>query len=227
MTNTELANASNVILGTTEASAVYIGNTLMWQKTQQPQLPYDAEIEYLESSGTQYIDTNIFINSTDFEIGYTVNGYGSWGWVHQNDANGTWITITNNSSSNYCKWWYGNYNRSGTGSFQSGFYTVIYKFREGLDLNGYNISFSGSMGRDNISNTSLRFFMRYDFRQNRMEPNVPGSKFKSFYVKIDGVLVRDFISVRVGQVGYMYDKVSGQLFGNSGTGDFTLGPDKQ
>jgi hypothetical protein len=31
MTNTELASASKVILGTTEASAVYIGDTLVWQ----------------------------------------------------------------------------------------------------------------------------------------------------------------------------------------------------
>ena len=38
-------------------------------------------------------------------------------------------------------------------------------------------------------------------------------------------LIEDFIPVRVGQVGYMYDKVSHQLFGNSGTGNFILGPD--
>ena len=41
----------------------------------------------------------------------------------------------------------------------------------------------------------------------------------------NGVLLRDFIPVRVGQVGYMYDRVSGELFGNDGTGDFILGPD--
>ena len=39
-------------------------------------------------------------------------------------------------------------------------------------------------------------------------------------------LVRDFIPVRKGTTGYMYDKVSGNLFGNSGTGDFVLGNDK-
>ena len=38
-------------------------------------------------------------------------------------------------------------------------------------------------------------------------------------------LVLDLIPVRIGQIGYMYDKVSGQLFKNSGTGDFILGPD--
>ena len=39
-------------------------------------------------------------------------------------------------------------------------------------------------------------------------------------------IVRDYIPVRIGQTGYMYDRVSGELFGNSGTGDFILGPDK-
>lgn len=38
-------------------------------------------------------------------------------------------------------------------------------------------------------------------------------------------IIMDLIPVRVGNVGYMYDKVSGNLFGNSGTGSFTLGPD--
>ena len=42
---------------------------------------------------------------------------------------------------------------------------------------------------------------------------------------MNDILVRDLIPVRVGNVGYMYDKVSGQLFGNSGTGNFILGPD--
>lgn len=39
------------------------------------------------------------------------------------------------------------------------------------------------------------------------------------------VLVRDFIPVRVGQIGFMYDKVSGKFFANQGSGSFTLGPD--
>ena len=40
-----------------------------------------------------------------------------------------------------------------------------------------------------------------------------------------GVLVRDFIPVRKGTVGYLYDRVSGKLFGNAGTGAFTYGND--
>lgn len=34
----------------------------------------------------------------------------------------------------------------------------------------------------------------------------------------------DLIPVVKDNVGYMYDKVSGQLFGNAGTGSFIVGP---
>ena len=39
-------------------------------------------------------------------------------------------------------------------------------------------------------------------------------------------LVADFIPIRKGNIGYMYDRVSRQLLGNQGTGDFVIGPDK-
>lgn len=38
-------------------------------------------------------------------------------------------------------------------------------------------------------------------------------------------IVLDLIPVRVGNVGYMYDRVSRKLFGNTGTGDFAIGDD--
>ena len=38
-------------------------------------------------------------------------------------------------------------------------------------------------------------------------------------------IIRDFIPVRIDQIGYLYDKVTDQLFGNQGTGSFILGPD--
>lgn len=41
----------------------------------------------------------------------------------------------------------------------------------------------------------------------------------------NGNKTADFIPVRKGTVGYLYDRVSGALFGNAGTGDFVLGQD--
>ena len=41
-----------------------------------------------------------------------------------------------------------------------------------------------------------------------------------------GVSIFDFIPIRKDGVGYMYDNITGQLFGNQGTGAFIIGPDK-
>lgn len=55
--------------------------------------------------------------------------------------------------------------------------------------------------------------------------SVGATKIYELKVYESDVLVLDYIPIRVGSVGYMYDKVSGQLFGNAGTGDFVIGPD--
>lgn len=47
----------------------------------------------------------------------------------------------------------------------------------------------------------------------------------SFRVDKADKTILDLIPVRVGNEGFMYDKVSGKLYGNSGDGRFILGPD--
>ena len=51
---------------------------------------------------------------------------------------------------------------------------------------------------------------------------------KWYYVKIfnNNRLILDLIPVKKDGIGYMYDKISNQLFSNQGTGNFILGPDK-
>ena len=207
--------ASNIMIGEEQAQKIFVGDTLVWQNY--------TEIAYLESDGNQWIDTGIYINQSDFEIGYEASGMGSWGWVYQNNGDGPWITFEN--SSNKCCWWYGNYNMRTQGSYQEGFYTIKYTL-QGIDINDYHQSYSGNF-RGSISNITLKFFSQYDFNIQGVSAKPRfATKFKFFYVKIGGVLVADFIPVRIGQVGYMYDKISKQLFANQGTGSFTLGPDK-
>ena len=41
----------------------------------------------------------------------------------------------------------------------------------------------------------------------------------------NNVILRNFIPVRVGQVGCLYDKVSGQIFRDVGNGSYVLGND--
>lgn len=71
MTNTELASASKVMLGTTEATAMYIGDTLIWKAGPLP-VGY-TQLEYIEStsSGRQYINLGIKlyqVKNTDYDI---------------------------------------------------------------------------------------------------------------------------------------------------------------
>ena len=61
MTSTEIANASKIILGSTEAVKMYIGGTQIWE-AQSGRLPSGyTELEYISStsSGQQYIDLGI------------------------------------------------------------------------------------------------------------------------------------------------------------------------
>lgn len=56
-------------------------------------------------------------------------------------------------------------------------------------------------------------------------PYIPFFKLHSFKWVKSGITIFDLTPVRIENEGYMYDKVSGKLFGNSGTGKFILGPD--
>lgn len=59
----------------------------------------------------------------------------------------------------------------------------------------------------------------------RRDSSSPGVNFYSTVITIDNIVVRDLVPVRIGAAGYMYDRVSGQLFGNSGSEAIVLGPD--
>lgn len=184
-------------------------------------LPYDAEIEYLQSDGTQYINTGLYLNTSNFEIGYDIVGNNFyWGFTHQGSGRGTWITVETNTA------FFGNFNNGRvTISPSSEWNTIKYESQRGITVNGTYTPKTFSIGSDSIANTTLYIFGRYDFRSRAVDTDTT-SKLKSFYLKNNGELVLDMIPVRVGQVGYMYDRVSGELFGNDGTGSFILGADK-
>lgn len=178
-------------------------------------LPYDAEIEYLEGTGTQYIDTLLKGNlNTVFYIkfkGTMVVGtdglFGSRGGTSDN------LSV-----------FFGNKKTQRFGS-QS---TTSFSFSVGTE---YEVTISKSGLTVGESSVSWNQTASFQTRTN-MYLFFAGGSFNKFSGKIYAAkiwsgedLVADFIPVRVGQVGYMYDKVSKQMFGNAGTGDFILGND--
>lgn len=97
-------------------------------------------------------------------------------------------------------------------------HVVMDRTTTSVDGTEYSTTLDDS-GTENNTNIIL-------FHGNLTATSVKGT-ITIYYCKIydNGVLVRDFVPCRVGTTGYLYDRVSGDLFGNAGTGSFTLGGD--
>ena len=77
MTSTEIAAADKIVLGSTEAEAMYMGSTLIWQAPGRLPKGY-TELEYISSTngGNQYIDLNIKLYkvlNTNYDIAMKFN----------------------------------------------------------------------------------------------------------------------------------------------------------
>ncbi len=179
-------------------------------------LPYDAEIEYLESSGNQYIDTGVVLDATmTVRVLYD---YIQSGFVFgaRKDTADRYSGVTNEIGGYHIR--YGSKVLYRLDTNPRGTNDVVIS-PTGVVLNGKTVSvatygdmfFSGHCFLFTVNHGGSPYLGAYAFNRIRR-------------FSIDNII--DLIPVRVGQVGYMYDKVSKQLFGNSGTGDFILGPDK-
>lgn len=215
-------NIGEVYVGSTKIAEAYVGSQLVYENVSEP-VPYDAKIEYLESTGIQWINTGIIPDeTTGIEAKVTCS----------NNTDSYFIGLRNNSSNT----------RWGAGHSNNGFYWCYRTYQTsgrlwGLDatikLNYLNdkkfIATDGST-TVNVSLPSLSFTPAYNIRLFGSAGIVASySKWsgKIYYTKITqgSSTIMDLIPVRVGTTGYMYDKVSGELFGNTGTGSFTLGND--
>ena len=186
-------------------------------------LPFDAEIEYLESTRTQWIDTGVkTLSSSTVEVEAAATVFKSgdviFGSVGEDDSSLLRALI------------YDDPTRGPIISLQSGRYGVTDAFiAYDTAFHNYIITptkaeVDGKTFSVTRSDNSLRNFLLFAFVSN---------SFKNSHARISrckiynsDVLVLDLIPVRKGNIGYMYDRISGQLIGNSGTGAFVIGPDK-
>lgn len=209
-----------------------------------PKLPYDAEVEYLESTGTQWIDTGVQPTADvgimlDLDVTYAPNDLGGICGATSTDlfARGRSYSLYAGRSDNekitvydYC---FGTTVRFRNHVIPYGVRTLhslnwmkdnqcnVAGFIDGWQLDSpvgfvpYNITIMHLNVADNASDN--RFYIK--------------GKLYGAKLSLGTTVIQDMIPVRftneLGQSeGAMYDRVSGQLFRNQGTGAFIVGPDK-
>lgn len=207
--------------------------------TPPPPPPYDAQVEYLASAGTgAYIDSGIECTG---DLSVVVRAY----WT-TNENKAFMGGIASNGSGGYFRhhltpyytgqgyglYWYQN-GTSGTPTVSGGMncpantWSIIsvnadtgtwYYERSGVSRTGSITPLSGTI----TTGRNYGIFARI-----MGDGTLQSRPVRISLVRLTkgGVKLREFIPVRVGQVGYLYDNVSGQLFGNAGTGSFTYGND--
>ena len=176
-------------------------------------------IAYLESSGTQYIDTGIFFNDPTHTYGWEITAQA----IFSNYNSYNWFT----------GWYYGIPHSIGIYSDREtryNFYPLNTYFQDGQSIgkgmttgDKYGIVTHVFSKSDFTPDTSLVLFARVGSDKNT---DARGCKrIFSFRVFDNSLLILDLLPVRIGNEGFMLDTISGELFANQGTGSFLLGPD--
>ena len=205
-------------------------------------LPYDAEVEYLETDGACYIDTGVYLRTPiKVECDYYLPNRGNkrlWGAYRQSTIN----CYQSNISSSVYRGVGVVYN--GTTLTLSTYEQPYFPYRatcvfeadvgnQSVSAFGASVAGTNANGLTDTLNCTCGLFGNgragYATGENLADA---GARVYSWRCWIRGDLLSDFIPVRftneLGQSeGAMYDRVSGKLFRNAGTGSFVIGPDKE
>lgn len=219
------SNSLKAYVGSTEVSKIYKGNVLVYSSAPAP-LPYDTEVEYLEGTGTQYINTGLYPNKNytfDTMVAKTVANDNCVYWGVRSSgtySTNNWQCYLNSNQSS------GAYARDQRIRLLSTAITNTKNWDSGITPTvGTMYSFTGMTVVSTMNTMTYPLILFGMNNKGTMTPSLGKCRIGKFTVYSSGVKVMDMIPVRVGNVGYMYDKVGGTLFGNGGTGTFTLGAD--
>ena len=190
-------------------------------------------IEYIQSDGTQYIDTGFKPNqNTRVIMEYTVTTYNSVGFVFggRNAARNAASFGELYSGSGK---WRSDYGANGGSIEGPQLSSAFYNHRIKIDKNK-NVTYVYDESNNilvNISHTGQTFQTSFNMVFPSMNDAGTVMSFSRmiriycFQIYDNGVLVRDMIPVLDGNnVPCMYDKVSETFFYNAGTGNFIAGP---
>jgi hypothetical protein len=191
-----------------------------------------TQIAYLQSNGSQWIDTGLSFNSGTIKVQANVYTDINFGNSTEFDFLGNVDNLKPGRPGFCIGMWnsnqlflYGYPNSDGLRPTisQSGWYTLDAEFV------GNTASFwvDGTLANSvaNRSPYSSNNIVLFNGGPGYIYPASSHQKINTVSIYIDNVLVRDFVPIKDPDgVPCMYDKVSGDFFYNAGTGNFTAGP---
>ena len=203
-------------------------------------LPYDAEVEWLQAVRGNYINTGIVLgNNRTFRISATAMTKGLI--VSEMPIASCWTSGTN---------WFNLFFGGSAGALSLSMYAgqdighlrprtqilanTMYHISCGMDAEGlYGLKGKRFMETDSSGFTTTVNLATYPYNGQEVlilargdRDNEYSAYVQSVKLEIGSDVVFDGIAVRKDDVGYFYDRVSSELFGNAGTGEFLIGPDK-
>ena len=216
-----------------DVKRVTAGGVVLWEKA--PAVPFDAEVEYIESTGTQYIDSGVLGSSdVDLEVRFclpTIAGRQVMGQRKTGSNELANFIQTQSSPMGKIRVFYGASENSVYYTAAGGEWVTVRRTGTNFYTNDVltgTVSASTFTAENTIIVHGTNGFSAYGTAQLRIS---------AAKIWQNGVLVRDFQPVRVGSgasaVGCLYDRAnptggpSGNgLYPNSGSGAFVVGPDK-
>jgi len=196
---------------------------------------YDSEIAYLQSDGNQWVETDILLQMqgrscilrTDW---YVLNNTtatfpcGSTGanWA---DAYGHFRTASNYAG--HLRPSYGMQGLSIKANKANVALAVVQNMTSFSLYQSGTMVYTGTDANTRLANTnsSVPLYV-FCYNNNGVASRISAMRFIRCYCMTNGgEYLFDIVPVRKGTVGYIYDKVSGKMWGNAGTGSFILGND--
>ena len=220
-------NSDNVICLFDKISETYFTNQGTGTFIAGPKIGPETELEYIQSTGTQYIDTGIIANQdTEFEADFTMLGP-----IEQSNQAGYLFGARQT-------WERDRFQLSGWRSFAGGQfgYDDSNDYDPGMvsgtrcQISLKNKVFTNAAGTTTTiaSTTFSTPVSLHLFVCKETSGFAEYGKIRLYSIKFynNHTLVRDFVPAKDGNnVVCLYDKVSGEYFYNQGTGNFTPGPE--
>lgn len=197
---------------------------------------YDAEVEYLESTGTQYIDTGIVPSGAtgitcDFALLNATENFSPVFWSRGTSATDRAFCFEGEKVSGdtlgQARWDYGNYGALQTRNvLRQGCRTRLWAKNGVLTVDGTRQARTAQTFTGAGSIILFNFCNYVDGERQMISAVCQPLRIYACAIYDDSNnLVRDLVPARKNGVGYMYDRVSNTLLGNAGTGDFLYGDD--